>query len=206
MNKTFILAFIAALFCGGSMAGTASAYPPPPKIEAGNIVSITPTLSIDIVIKSKYRRSAQVKKLYRLLGIKGSPNVIHFVDDASLASKRDNIISFKQRNYLTMLYFLRNAVEVSSDAANQGLIEQLKNPDGTPYHLTNITKKILSIHSSKKEPQCNVSVSVYYRKHWFYIADNDLQSKRTFALLQQLFNLQSGDKITQSPVLTIPVA
>ena len=46
---------------------------------------------------------------------------------------------------------------------------------------------------------------VRYRDTWFYIDDADLNSKATFGLLEQLFNLQAGEVATTGPVLTLPV-
>ena len=42
---------------------------------------------------------------------------------------------------------------------------------------------------------------------WFFIADSDLSSKRTFTLAVELLNLQlsSGEKESSTPILTIPV-
>ena len=51
----------------------------------------------------------------------------------------------------------------------------------------------------------NAFVVVPYRGAWFYIADNDLESKSTFMLLTQLFNLQAGQIKTVAPALTIGV-
>ena len=47
------------------------------------------------------------------------------------------------------------------------------------------------MRSSTSRP-ANAFVAVPYRGAWFYIADNDLESKSTFMLLTQLFNLQAG--------------
>ena len=172
--------------------------------EEPNILSVEPTQSIDIVVHRKYLHSPQAKLLYKSLMIKGNPHVIHMVDLGSLTSSRDYIIPFQQRNFLSMLYYLSNAVELTPDAIKQGLVQQIRYPNGKIYPLTEITKNILQIHLSNRQPIHNASVSVYYRNHWFYIADNDIKSKRTFALLQQIFNLQSGDQIAYKPVVTIP--
>jgi hypothetical protein len=168
-------------------------------------ITVPDTPSIDIVIHRKYLHSKKVAELYKLLGIKRTPHEIHLVDNGSITSLRDAVIPFQSRNYLAILYYLRNAVHITPNAVQQGLVEDVRYPNGAHYPLTNITKNLLTVRVSRKKPTCNVSVSVYYRNHWFYIADNDLRSKRTFSLLQQLFNLQSGDKISQTPVLTIPV-
>jgi hypothetical protein len=58
--------------------------------------------------------------------------------------------------------------------------------------------------NKNKKPE-NAFVAVPYRGAWFYIADDDLNSKSTFMLLTQLFNLQSGQTEDVGPTLTIPV-
>jgi hypothetical protein len=45
---------------------------------------------------------------------------------------------------------------------------------------------------------------VFYRDSWFYIADNDADSKVTFALLSMLITLQSGDTAKITPLITLP--
>jgi len=42
-----------------------------------------------------------------------------------------------------------------------------------------------------------------YRDHWFYISDNDLDSKTTFGLLTYLFSLQAAGAGGKSPLLTV---
>ena len=59
--------------------------------------------------------------------------------------------------------------------------------------------------SSSTNRPANAFVAVPYRGAWFYIADNDLESKSTFMLLTQLFNLQAGQIKTVAPALTIGV-
>ncbi len=174
-----------------------------------NTITIPPTTSIDIVINKNYLHSAKVQKLFKLLGVVGSPQMLHLVDDRALdlglASKRNNIFIFQQRTFLSTLYYLRNAVEYTDEAVQQGLIDTVKYPNGQYYNLTEITKGLLRIHISNTMPQCNTNLKVYYRNHWFYIADNDIVSKKTIALLEQLYNLQAGDHSSQAPILTIPV-
>ncbi|MCC6395788.1 MAG: hypothetical protein IT282_02140, partial [Bacteroidetes bacterium] len=58
--------------------------------------------------------------------------------------------------------------------------------------------------TSNTEPR-DAAVKVEYRDAWFYIADNDLNSKTTFTLLSFLFNLQAANKSGANPVLTYPV-
>ena len=60
------------------------------------------------------------------------------------------------------------------------------------------------VASSDKVPN-DAFVRVEYRGAWFYIEDSDLNTKSTFNLLDQLFQLQSGSIRRAGPVLTLPL-
>ena len=55
------------------------------------------------------------------------------------------------------------------------------------------------------EPPAGAYIATFYRGHWFWIDDDDLQSKSTFMLLRQLFDLQAGQNTVIGPTLTMPV-
>jgi len=63
----------------------------------------------------------------------------------------------------------------------------------------------ITVHCSASEPE-DAYVKVRHRGWWFYIEDTDLNTKSTFLLLVQLFNLQAGQITTIAPALTIPVS
>jgi hypothetical protein len=61
-------------------------------------------------------------------------------------------------------------------------------------------------HIRQSENQADMTfVAIPYRGQWFYLADNDLESKSTFMLLTQLFRLQAGAAKSAGPTLTLPV-
>ena len=68
-----------------------------------------------------------------------------------------------------------------------------------------VLSDLFTVYSSKEKPD-NASVKVQYRGNWFYIRDNDMQSKYTLMLLNQISALQSGVIEKVGPVLTIPVS
>lgn len=172
-----------------------------------NKITIPPIPSLDIVINKKYYNSTKVIKLYRMLGIKHSPKIIHLVADKSVANVKDSIIYVNIRSFVNVLAFLSNSVQVLPFMLQQKLVIAPKNPDGSYFNLNLLTKGLLNIHISSKKPQYNVNLKVFYRNYWFYIMDNDYKSKRTLSMIEQLFNLQAGEiKGQTSPVLTIPVA
>ncbi|UCG33726.1 MAG: hypothetical protein JSU68_03645, partial [Phycisphaerales bacterium] len=52
-------------------------------------------------------------------------------------------------------------------------------------------------------PARNAFVQVCYNGYWFYIANNDADSKRTFALITYLFSLQATEAVGGLPVVTV---
>jgi hypothetical protein len=75
-------------------------------------------------------------------------------------------------------------------------------PSVEPRHFdwTKVTGDLLRVCEQESKPP-GAYLAVRHRGHWFYIQDEDQKSKSTFALLMQLFSLQSGEK-TQIPILT----
>jgi hypothetical protein len=61
------------------------------------------------------------------------------------------------------------------------------------------------VTSSTKKPT-DAAVSVQYRKHYFYVDDRDLGSKRAFAMIMMLFTLANIGPEGSLPVLTIPTS
>lgn len=62
----------------------------------------------------------------------------------------------------------------------------------------------MSIHASRLPPR-HAAVPVRKRGYYFYIEDDDLNSKSTFMLLGQLFRLRAGSAQSSGPVLTLPI-
>ena len=79
-----------------------------------------------------------------------------------------------------------------------------RNAEGQPFDWQEVTEGLLAIKSSPNPPE-NASVAINYRNSWFYIDDSDLDSKSTFVLLGQVYQLQAGDAKAVAPVLTLPV-
>lgn len=65
-----------------------------------------------------------------------------------------------------------------------------------------VTGRLMCIHSSPLPPQ-EAFVRIFYRQHWFWIADADTNSKSTFILLSYLFSLQAVESGGRSPLVTV---
>jgi len=119
--------------------------------------------------------------------------------------EKNKLLSMRLRSIYSMLYYLSQTVEVPVEHQKQGLVTQTKTATGENFQWTNTPAgRLFQVHSGEDKPE-NAYISVHYRDTWFYIADNDLQTKSTFMLLTQLFNLQAGQSKATNPTLTIPV-
>lgn len=75
---------------------------------------------------------------------------------------------------------------------------------GTAVPDQNLLGDMLTIKSSEKKP-ASAAVAVQHKDVWFYIAENDLDSKLTLLRLHSLFEVTAGRVSGAEPLLTIPV-
>ena len=103
-----------------------------------------------------------------------------------------------------ILFYLSHNAEVPELHEKAGLVTRTRSNGSEVFDWNNVTGDLFRVRSSAARPASSFVV-VPYRGNWFYIADNDLESKSTFMLLTQLFNLQAGQIKTVAPALTIGV-
>ena len=113
-------------------------------------------------------------------------------------------IEITTRSLLGTLFYLSQGIDIPPTHRRAGRVTHTVTTAGEPFDWTLITGDLLHVHSSAVPP-ANAVVAVRYRHHWFYIADDDLTSKSTFALLGQLFALQAGSEAGGGPLLTLPL-
>ncbi|MDR2628694.1 MAG: hypothetical protein LBC30_01730 [Puniceicoccales bacterium] len=103
------------------------------------------------------------------------------------------------------LFYLSHAVSVPQRDIDAGLVTVTKHSAGKVFDGSkHLSGKGIAIHcfEGKEQPR-NICTSSFYRGKWFYIADNDLNSKSTFMFLNQWVNLQSGNSTALTPTLVI---
>ncbi|MCB1728997.1 MAG: hypothetical protein KDI21_00825 [Halieaceae bacterium] len=115
-----------------------------------------------------------------------------------------NSINLRFRSLAGVMYFLSQSVQVPEADVAAGRVTVTQDEAGQVFDWQRVTEGVMRIKSSSQPPD-NAAVAVNYRNSWFYIDDSDLDSKTTFALLGQVYQLQSGDTSTIAPVLTLPV-
>ena len=88
--------------------------------------------------------------------------------------------------------YLSQNVRVPREHVEAELVTITKTGDGGEFNWDKTPAgKVFKIESSDAQPD-NAYFAVPYRGYWFYIANNDLQSKSTFMLLMQLFDFRPG--------------
>jgi hypothetical protein len=114
-------------------------------------------------------------------------------------------LEIEPRSLMGTLHYLSHAIQVPPSHLEAGLVTVTMNDSGEIFDWSLLTGDLLAINCCPRKPKC-ASVAVKYRGVWFYIDDRDQNSKATFALLMQLFELQAGGGATGTkPVLTLPV-
>ena len=99
----------------------------------------------------------------------------------------------------------RSMMEVMQLASSSVQVPQKEISEGNV--ITNPSAKVsdkLAIQSSKNEPT-NAAIRTKYRGYWYFIADNDLESRASFALINAFFAVTAGTVPGANPVLTLPV-
>ncbi len=112
-------------------------------------------------------------------------------------------LALATRSLFSAIYYLSRHVDAPEADITAGIVSPAPDISYERAGPTSALRRLFHIRSSENEPD-SASVKVFYRDSWFYIADNDQDSKTTFALLSMLITLQSGDTKGITPLITLP--
>lgn len=141
----------------------------------------------------------KITELRRLLGLQ--PDQSSFRITSRLSGSPDEM-AIVGRSLAGVLVFLSQAVEAPPAHEVAGKVATTRDASGEAIDWAAVTGNILHVRS-QEDPPPDAFVRVHYRDHWFYISDNDLDSKTTFGLLTYLFSLQAAGAGGKSPLLTV---
>lgn len=113
-----------------------------------------------------------------------------------------DILSINVRSGYQVLAFLSKGVDVPEPHVRRGVAPMFKALDGRPFNGHRLTRGLFHVCVQKHRPlRCDTAV--YYRGYWFYIPDDDVQSRTTLNYVKLVIDIrsESGD----TPVLTLPV-
>jgi len=116
-----------------------------------------------------------------------------------MTGRKSDEITIQSRSLMAIMSYLSRGVDVPEiDKRNNRVVT-------LPLEIEQkIQEQLpLRIHSQKQRP-ADPYVAVQYRDNWFYIDHADIRSKRTFATMQVLFQLQAPTGATTAPLLTLP--
>ncbi|MBB6428774.1 hypothetical protein [Algisphaera agarilytica] len=116
----------------------------------------------------------------------------------------NDTIAIVPRSLMSAMFYLSQGVDVPEGDIEDGRVFTAQYADGKPVDWQKETNNLFRVRTGWLAPT-NAYVSVKYRDRWFYISDNDLSSKTTFALISQLFAMQAGNLRNSGPVLTLPL-
>jgi len=115
-------------------------------------------------------------------------------------------LNVRTRSIASVMYYLSQNVTIPEVHRKAGLVTITKTLDKEGEFDWGETPagSVFKVNVSEEYPE-NAYIAVPYRDHWFYITDNDLETKSSFMLLTQLFDLQAGQTKFVGPTLTLPV-
>lgn len=122
--------------------------------------------------------------------------------DAPFGELSDTI-TMNVRSGYQVLAFLSKGVDVPEKHLRHGIACTFKGPDGRPFDARQITRGLFRVCVQKHRPWRS-DVAVHYRGHWFYIAEDDVQSRSTLNLVKLAIDIQSQAGAA-GPVLTLPL-
>jgi len=161
------------------------------------------TKEMQLTIKSSPEHHEAIREIKQLLGLDQNLEIYH-VNSDFLHHKGDTI-SIRSRSLMSIFFYLSHHVDTPKEHKAAGLVTITRNQDGSEFDWDKTAAgSFFHILQSKNQPDM-AFVAVPYRGQWFYLADNDLESKATFMLLTQLFRLQAGSAKAAGPTLTLPV-
>lgn len=135
------------------------------------------------------RADADAIEFRRLLGL--DPSLDRYPVVPGLGRGAGDRINVVPRSLIGVLNYLSQAVTVPPRDESAGLVTRTAGADGAPFDWQQLFAGLFRVSASLDRPPA-AAVAVRYRDAWFYVRDDDLDSKSTFSLLAQLVALQAG--------------
>ena len=138
-----------------------------------------------------------------LLGIKSGGN--EFSLNTNFLETVAGQWTVRTRSLSSLLYYLSQSVDTPQAHQSAGLVTVTEARNGGAFDWRDTPAgRLFQVKSGPGRPE-GAYIATFYRGHWFWIEDHDLETKSTFMLLRQLFDLQAGQSTVQGPTLTLPV-
>ena len=107
------------------------------------------------------------------------------------------------RSGYQVLAFLSKGVDVPETHERRGTVPEFRALDGRPFDARQLTRGLFRVCVQKHRP-VRSDLAVHYRGHWFYISEDDVQSRATLNYVKLVLDIRS--EAGAAPVLTLPVS
>ncbi|WP_041281475.1 hypothetical protein [Desulfocurvibacter africanus] len=172
-----------------------------------NLLDGEPRSRVVLSLKEGAWDQPQAELLARLLGL-SRRKLLYPIIPRGLVQGVDvpqgDYIMVETRSPLGAMFFLSHAVDTPEDDQRTGKVTTTRTNAGQAFDWHDVTSEVFEVKTSAIRPT-QASTAVRYRGAWFYIADTNLETKSSFAMLNQLLILQSKPAEAPPPVLTLPV-
>ena len=142
--------------------------------------------------------AARGREIKDILGIK--PDLKELKVNYGGYSGRDDEIDMMTRSMLQIMLEFAAVVQVPQSDVEQGKATPGLADTQAAGALIGPPLRVLVADTPPKD----ADVAVQYDNRWFWIADTDIQSKYTFAIIMLLFSIADTGVRGSAPVVTIP--
>lgn len=171
-------------------------------LSLGMVVESKEKSHLELRIADDVGQSPEAKRLRELLQL--DPQHNRFPITAEAGPSGPDHIDIVPGSLMSCLFYLSHAVETPTRDEDAGLVTVTRAQDGQRFDWRTIMGDLIQVHQSSSHPS-DPYVAVRYRDRWFYIRNDDTDSKATFVMISQLFALRAGDVRSAMPLLTLPV-
>ena len=113
-------------------------------------------------------------------------------------------VRIKFRSLMGVMYYLSKGITAPPQDYKSGVLQTVRDSKGRIFNWHSVLRGMMHISSSLSKPPF-AAVSINYRNRWFFIADNDSNSKETLVLLGQIMSLQAKRQPNKGPGVNINV-
>lgn len=143
----------------------------------------------------------KIKASFAKHGVTASTPYFMIVGTPSIKHKK-NYIFAQTRTVLGVFNYLSKGVDVPKDDVKRKLVPETYTKNGQLFDWHQVTIGQMRIRSSLIQP-ANGHIYARYRGYWFYIADEDFDSKETLNILAIIMGIYQGEIKSVLPVFTV---
>jgi hypothetical protein len=113
-------------------------------------------------------------------------------------------IYINMRSLLQIMIFLSKGVSIPAAHIESGVAPLAPGPDGQFHDWTRVTEGVFRVHVQKHCPK-RAEISVPYRGYWYFVPEEDVNSRAVLAILEILFALEETERGPGGPLLALPL-